>query len=136
VFFKIKQNNEQSDNPQNNPTVTPDTLSTELEEAIHFSITEVGILHIKKRCLGNEQKIALGERKLQQAPSAVQDKLQEALHVTLDTGDCGRPKNLKLIQLDKEYETSTKYHIKLAVRFDSSSKSEVNFTNTPQPVKK
>jgi hypothetical protein len=41
---------------------------------------------------------------LQQASSAVKDKLQKILHAALDPGSCGESENLKLIQLGEEYE--------------------------------
>jgi hypothetical protein len=75
--IKIKQNSEESDDPQNDPMFTPDTLSTELEKAINASFSEGRVSSIKKRRLSNEQKTALGKQKSQQASSAAKDKLKK-----------------------------------------------------------
>jgi hypothetical protein len=57
-----------------------------------------------KRVSVNEQKIAHGKQKLQQASSAAKDKLQKALHAALNPGNCGGYDILKLIQRGEEYE--------------------------------
>jgi hypothetical protein len=62
-YIKIKHNSEETDHPQNDPTFTPDTLSTELEKAIN-ALPEVGVLPIKERQLSNEQQSAHGKQNL------------------------------------------------------------------------
>jgi hypothetical protein len=52
----------------------PDILSTELERA---TFPKVGVSHIRKGCLSNEQKTSVGKQILQQAPSAVEYKLNK-----------------------------------------------------------
>jgi hypothetical protein len=48
--------------------------------------------------------IAIHKQKLQQTSSAVKDKLQKAVFVTMDPDDCGRSRILELIQYGGEYE--------------------------------
>jgi hypothetical protein len=70
---------------------------------------------------------------LQQASSAVKNKLQETLHVLLNVDDCGGSKNLKLIHFVEEYVWLIQ-NVKTLARSDSSRKSYVNFTAIPQLV--
>jgi hypothetical protein len=44
---------------------------------VNASFSEVGVLPIKRRWLSNEQKTALSKHVLQQASSAVKDKLKK-----------------------------------------------------------
>jgi hypothetical protein len=68
---------------------------------LYFSFFEVNDSSSKMRGLSNEEKIALSKQKLRQASYTVEDELKKkkTLHVTLDLGDYGRYKNLKLVQL-------------------------------------
>lgn len=52
----------------------------------------------------NEQKIAHGKLKVQQASSAGKDQLQKMLHSTLDPSNYGGSEYIKLIHLGEEYE--------------------------------
>jgi hypothetical protein len=46
---RIKENGDKSDDPQNNPVVTPDTLFAELEKGLIPSFSEVGVSPIVRR---------------------------------------------------------------------------------------
>jgi hypothetical protein len=98
-YINFKQSNEESVDAHRDLTYTCDILSTELEKAMNASFCNVGVLPVKKRWLSNEQKTALSKHKLQQASSAVKDKLKKKHCITLDHGSCGGSKNLKLIHL-------------------------------------
>jgi hypothetical protein len=57
-----------------------------------------------KRESVNGKKIARSKQKLQQASSAVKDKLQKTVYATIDPDNCGGSENFKFIQLGEEYE--------------------------------
>lgn len=53
---KIKQNSDESDDTQNNPVVTPDTLFAELEKDIITSFSEVSVfMYYKEMTLSSEK---------------------------------------------------------------------------------